>query len=154
MLTIDKQNYYYMEHSFTFLHWSLIDQLIKSQIKIKDLEDAVTEQLLYNILPGGNTVLHLLVSKEKELIRIFNEAHTEEGIRFHVPFLPNILGESPIHKCIEFQRFKSIDTILKYLKYYPSDHHSRAIKDLYGIFVKQELPALIEYLDSRFQQTD
>jgi hypothetical protein len=68
---VDRQNYYYMEHSFTFLHWSLIDQLLKGKIKVKDLEDAVTEQLLYNILPGGNTVLHLLISKEKQLIRMF-----------------------------------------------------------------------------------
>ena len=78
MLTVDKYNYYYFEHSFTFLHWSLIDQILKKQIKIKDLEDPVIEELLYNILPGGNTVLHLLCSIEKELIRLFEESHRDE----------------------------------------------------------------------------
>lgn len=70
-------------------------------------------------------------------MRIFEEAHKDEMIRFHVPFLPNILGESPIHRCLDKQDLKSVDTILKYLKHYPADHHSRAIKDKIGLFLKQ-----------------
>lgn len=81
---------------------------------------------------------------------LFKEAHKNDAIRFHVPFLPNIMGESPIHKCFELKDYKSIDTILRYLKFYPPDHHSRAIKDKYGELVKQQLPGFLEYLDSRF----
>ena len=36
------------------------------------------EELLYNILPGGNTVLHLLGNKEKQMMKIFSEAHKDE----------------------------------------------------------------------------
>ncbi|CDW71088.1 wd-40 repeat protein [Stylonychia lemnae] len=154
MYTTDGENCYYNSHSFTFLHWSIIEQIQKNKLKVKDLEDPVIEQLLYNILPGGNTVLHLLGSKEKQLMRIFQEAHRDDQIRYHMPFLPNILGETPIHRCVEKQDFKSIDTILKYLKLYPSDHHSRGIKDLLGVFVKQQLPGFIDYIDTRFLQTE
>lgn len=95
-------------------------------------------------------MLHLLVSREKELINIFRRAHEDDNIKYHVPFVPNIIGESPIHKCLEFSRFKSIDTIFSFLKYYPPDHHSRAIKDKYGDFVKHNLPGFLDYIDSRF----
>lgn len=105
------------------------------KLTINDLEDSVIEELLYNILPGGNTVLHLLSNKEKELIRIFEVAHQGDKIHFHVPFLPNIAGESPIHKSLDSLDIKSIDTILGYLKYYHIDHHSRAIKDKLWFFV-------------------
>jgi len=44
--------------------------------------------------------------------------------------------------------------ILKYLSLYPADHHSRGIKELLGIFVKNQLPGFIEYIDTRFYQTE
>ena len=80
-------------------------------------------------------------------------AHEDDKIKFHVPFLPNFLGESPIHKCSDNKDYKSIDTILKYLRYYPVDHHSRAIKDKYAMMIEQQLPEFLEYLDTRFLQT-
>jgi hypothetical protein len=63
-MSVDRNSDYYFEHSFTFLHWSIIEQILKRKVKIKNLEDPVIEQLLYNILPGGNTVLHLLCTHE------------------------------------------------------------------------------------------
>ena len=73
----------------------------------------------------------------------------DENIKFHVPFLPNIFGESPIHKFIDLEDYKSVDSLIKFLSIYPSDHHSRAIKDKYGEMVKQQLPCFLEYLDTR-----
>ena len=72
----------------------------------------------------------------------------------HVPFLPNFKGETAIDKCIEKKDYKSIDTILKYLIYYPTDHHSRAIMGLYGDLLEKGLPELLPYIESRFQQTE
>lgn len=66
-----------------------------------------------------------------------------------MPFFPNLAGDTPIHKCISKSDYKSIDTILKYLKEYPIDHHSRGIKELYPIFIEKKLPEFLEYLDSR-----
>lgn len=52
--------------------------------------------------------------------------------KYHVPFLPNFEGKTPLHICVEKKDYKTMDAMLKYLKFYPTDHHSRAIKDLYG----------------------
>jgi hypothetical protein len=57
--------------------------------------------------------------------------------KFDVPFLPNIKGETPIHRCIEKKDYKSIDTILKYLQHYPVDHHSRGLRDVYGDLIEK-----------------
>lgn len=50
--------------------------------------------------------------------------------------------------------FKSINTVLSSLQLYDIDHHSRAIKNVYPLLVQQQLPALLDYLDSRLKQTD
>ena len=73
----------------------------------------------------------------------------DDAIKFHVPFLPNIYGDSPIHKFLELKDYKSVDNVIKFLSIYPSDHHSRAIKDKFGEMVKQQLPSFLEYLDTR-----
>ncbi len=40
--------------------------------------------------------------------------------------------------------------MLNYLKLYPTDHHSRALTHLYCKMIDEEIPELVEYLDSRF----
>jgi hypothetical protein len=103
-------------------------------------------------LPGGNSVLHKLADNETELISLFKISHPNldnPEPTYHVPFLPNLKGETPIHKCIEKLDYKSIDTILKYLKFYPTDHHSRGLRNIYGDLIEKELPEFLPYLDSR-----
>lgn len=48
---------------------------------------------------------------------------------------------------------KTIDLFLKYLKGYDLDHHSRAIKDLYPVFIENEILEFLPYLESRMQIT-
>jgi hypothetical protein len=129
-------------------------------MKVDDLEEEVFTNLLYNVLPGGNTVLHKLAAdKEEELLAVFRRSHPnilEEGSEpsIHVPFLPNLVGKTPIHICIDKTDYKSIDTMLKYLKFYTTDHHSRAIKSTYGELIAKELPEFLPYLESRLQSTE
>lgn len=73
----------------------------------------------------------------------------DKGFKYEVPFLPNLKGETAIHNCIIKQDFKAIDTILKYLGRYPIDHHSRSIKDINWVFIREKLPEYLNYLDSR-----
>ena len=155
LITVDPYKFNFNITSFTFLHWSLIEQIQNKKIEAHELEEDVVRQILYNILPGGNTVLHKLADNENELISLFKISHPDHSEKptIHIPFLPNIRGETPIHKCIHKKDYKSIDTILKYLKYYPVDHHSRGIHDLYGDMIEKGLPEFLNYLDSRFQQT-
>jgi len=47
-----------------------------------------------------------------------------------------------------------MDTMLKHLAGYGIDHHSRAIIDIVPFCIEKQLPSLLNYLDSRLQQTD
>ena len=104
-------------------------------------------------MPGGETLLHKLADKEDEIIALFKICHPDLGNpkpKIHVPFLPNVKGESALHKCADKEDYKSIDTILKYLKFYPTDHHSRCINSLYGDFIEKDVTEFMPYLESRF----
>jgi hypothetical protein len=60
MMTVDPVKWNFNDMSFSFLHWSLIEQIKNGDLEVQDLEPEVVNLILYNILPGGNTVLHLL----------------------------------------------------------------------------------------------
>jgi hypothetical protein len=50
--------------------------------------------------------------------------------------------------------YRSMNMLLEYLAGYGADHHSRAIDKILHVCVKNKLPALSSYLDSRLQQTE
>jgi hypothetical protein len=50
--------------------------------------------------------------------------------------------------------YKSIFSILKYLALYDVDHHSRVLKKVYHVMIKEQLPEIMEYFDSRLVQTE
>jgi ankyrin repeat protein len=114
--------------------------------------------MLYNILPGGNTFLHKISKREDMLLKIFDICHPykngEYTTNYHIPVLPNLKGETALHTCVKNNDFKTLDTMLKYLRLYGIDHHSRSIKDLIPIFIEKQLPEFLSYLDSRMLQTD
>jgi hypothetical protein len=90
---------------------------------------------------------------ESELIGLFQTSHPDFEVdtpKYHVPFVPDYQGKTAIHKCIEKLDYKSIDTMLKYLKFYPVDHHSRGIKNLFSELIDKQVTELPSYLESRF----
>lgn len=111
--------------------------------------------MVYNILPGGDTILHKLFNNGEIITQIFQIAHPNPDkimqMKFHVPFIKNLEHESPMHKCKQKQDIRSLNNMLKYLSGYGIDHHSRAITDLMPFIVEKSLPYLIEYLRSRMQ---
>jgi hypothetical protein len=54
--------------SFTFLHWKIMEQLEKKRLQIELIDNSQIALLFYNILPGGDTVLHKL-SNNGEIIK-------------------------------------------------------------------------------------
>jgi len=88
--------------------------------------------MLYNILPGGDTLFHKIHNRYSEVTKVFDLCHNleESKIKYHVPYLPNFKGLSPIDLCLmnETKEYRQIFSVLKYLKLYPIDHHSRTIK--------------------------
>ena len=111
------------------------------------------ELLCYNILPGGNTILHMLSQNSDMIQKIFKTGHpNEEKLTeqaFHIPFIQNLDHKSPMHICREQQDIRTMDTMLTYLAGYPIDHHSRAIVDLIPFIIDKQLPSFLSYLDSR-----
>lgn len=89
--------------SFTFLHWKIIEQLEYRSIDIDAIDDSQIELLCYNILPKGNTILHLLYKEGDMVEKIFETAHPDEEnrtkMKFHVPFIQNLNHKSPMHNC-------------------------------------------------------
>ena len=77
--------------SFTFLHWRIIEQLEQKKLLMDEIDDSQIEILCYNILPGGDTILHELSANGIFIKKIFEIAHpNEEDIsetKFHIPFI-------------------------------------------------------------------
>eukprot|EP00347_Sterkiella_histriomuscorum_P009906 403339425 len=151
------KNLYIADFSFTFLSWRIIEKLQSSELDIKMFDETMIELICYNILPGGDTILHKLYNSEESVSQIFKMAQPDEEklelIKVHIPFLPNFELKSPMHICKDKQNIKNIDVMLKYLSGYKLDHHSRAIYDLIPYFISRQLPSLSDYLESRVMQT-
>lgn len=61
---VDPRNINFVVHSFTYLDWEIIEQLSQEKINIPDLSKEEIEKMLFNILPGGQTILHKLTINE------------------------------------------------------------------------------------------
>jgi len=59
--------------SFTYLHWSLMHQVGKGEINVTDINENQLQAMLYNILPLGNTTLHLFCENDQpdDVLEIF-----------------------------------------------------------------------------------
>ena len=57
--------------SFTFLHWKMMEQLEDRTLSIELIDNKQIELLCYNILPGGDTILHKLSAHGEVIKKIF-----------------------------------------------------------------------------------
>lgn len=60
LLSFDPTYPDYVNHSFTYFYWKLIEQLENDEIDVEDILDEYLKGLLFTILPGGNTLMHRL----------------------------------------------------------------------------------------------
>lgn len=111
--------------------------------------------MFYNILPHGNTMLHLVHDNGdlmEDLLKVaHHNAEDRSKIGIHIPFLQNIEGKSPIHLCVEGTEYRYINVLLEYLSGYDIDHHSRAIVDALPVMIEHSLPNFVPYLESRIK---
>jgi hypothetical protein len=98
-------------------------------------------------------VLHNLHSRGDVLEKLMKVAHPDvedrKKISIHVPFIPNIEGNSPIHLNSAGREYRYINMYLEFLGGYSIDHHSRAINGELHTMVTHALPNFIPYLKSR-----
>ena len=63
---------------------------------MKNLDSEIVEQLFYNILPRGDTILHIVHRNGELLEELLQRAHDNPDdrrkIKIHIPLLPNIVG--------------------------------------------------------------
>eukprot|EP00347_Sterkiella_histriomuscorum_P017370 403349643 len=143
--------------SFTFLHWNLMEQLESEEIEAYQIDNEQVQRLIYNILPGGNTFMHVLADKSEVIEEILDvcqpNAEDRSEIKYEVPFLVNFEGKSPMDILNDKKDYKGLDMMLQYLAGYDYDHHSRAMQTVLHVLVEHELPAFNPYLESRLLQT-
>jgi len=63
--------------------------MVKKKIKLKSIQPGMIEYMIYNILPGGNTILHKLFESQDKIAKVFRICHPEDKILYHIPFLQN-----------------------------------------------------------------
>ena len=143
--------------SFTFLHWNLMEQLESEEIEAYQIDNEQVQRLIYNILPGGNTFMHVLADKSEVIEEILEvcqpNAEDRSEIKYEVPFLVNFEGKSPMDILNDKKDYKGLDMMLQYLAGYDYDHHSRAMQTVLHVLVEHELPSFNPYLESRLLQT-
>lgn len=128
-----KLDRYVIDQSFTFLHWNLIEQLIKGTLTLKQINDEQLKSLIYNVFPLGETVLHKMATNGPLLDQLFERCHfySDERkrwiARYHLPFLFNFDGVSPMDILSKRNDNRYMDRMLLNLSPYGPDHHSREI---------------------------
>jgi hypothetical protein len=78
----------------------MMEDLPTRKLMTRDISSEQIEALLYNILPGGETIIHRLKSRPFALEQLYNAAQPDQDkrnvIKFHIPFLPDCNGNSPM----------------------------------------------------------
>lgn len=77
--------------SFSYLHWTLIEALHAGKLGVEHLDHELIELMYYNILPHGNTVLHICHDNGDLLEDLLKAAHPHvedrSKIGTHIPFI-------------------------------------------------------------------
>lgn len=77
------------------MHWSIIEQIESGKIPIDELDENLLKNILFNILPGGITLLHKLckASLDEQILKLFKRSQPNKedfkDIKMYVPVIPN-----------------------------------------------------------------
>lgn len=91
----DKLDRFVIDTSFTFLSWNLVEQLQKGTLQVNQINKEQLKCLIYNIFPGGETILHMLANDGKLIEALYYGCHfysdEEKCLKadLHLPFLKN-----------------------------------------------------------------
>lgn len=101
MFAVDDNDMQYVDHSFAFVFLNIMEQLLNGLITFEDLDPLMVETLLFNIFPGGNTILHALHKRERLTRRLIEIAYPtvddEVTIKYYAPIIPNFKKETCLH---------------------------------------------------------
>jgi len=148
---------YRINLSFSFLAWKMTEQIVANELPLDAIDEASFMNMLYNITPTGLTILHQAHNDYELIDDIFKAIHPDPEnpatYTMEIPFLQNVDGISPMDLCLKHGQYTTADLILKYLKHYPFDHHSRALESALPHLVEKEVPEFLPYIESRVRES-
>ena len=121
----------------------MIEQIGQKRLSIGSLKKQFVSQLVFTILPNQETILHYLNDNFVELenfLKVITEdkatsliiqkktEHITLDIN-DIPFLPNLVGNTPLHISVEKNQTRFTDKIVTILADTDFDHHIRFITD-------------------------
>lgn len=74
----DCRSLHVADMSFTFLHWKIIEEINENPKYIDLIDNQQMELLCFNILPGGDTILHKLFKLGEVIAYIYKTAQPNE----------------------------------------------------------------------------
>jgi hypothetical protein len=157
MFTVDlqaaetKTQKYFSDMSFSFLTWRNIERLESKEISIEKLDDDTVLELVFSILPGGDTIFHRLLNlnEVETLDYIAGVVLADTNLSF--PYVRNLENKCPIAYALEKNQYKFINVLIKYLSEMEIDHHSRYIADFLPDILALDLSNFAAYIQSRGQ---
>lgn len=132
-----------------------MEKLKNKTIQVSQIDKNSFQKLIYNILPGGTTLLHYLKDDGNKMAEILKVCHPNPSrkelatIETHIPFLENFEDKSPMDLLCDKPDYKTANIMLQYLACYGIDHHSRSVARNMPKLVEKKLPFLKRYIDSR-----
>ncbi|TNV87078.1 hypothetical protein FGO68_gene14100 [Halteria grandinella] len=139
--------------SFSLFQWNLLDEIKLNQRQAQDLDNSILTELCLNILPGCQTLLHVLQEKPQQLLEIISRISICSDT-FEMPFIKDLEGKTPLHYCVENKISTTAELLVEYLSQAPLDHHSRDIIDIIPNLISMQIPSIVKYFDARILQTE
>jgi hypothetical protein len=69
-----------------------------------------------------------------------------------IPFIPDLKGETPLHKSLSINNTRVTDALIVILKDAEFDHHSRFLVQIYSELLDKVPLSMAKYLDGRLQR--
>ena len=115
--------------AYSFNTWRMIEMLQTNKISIDEISPNLLPQLMQVILPNGQTLTNILIKNcnlnqlEKLICSI---RQSRKGERPLIPFenIPDILGVTPLHECVQNTYTKAAEDILDLMGKNALDNHA------------------------------
>lgn len=106
-----------------------MENLVSGDIKVEDVSIEELKKMVHNILPNGQTMLHILARKPAVLRQIL-EMTEEDGplADCDIPLMLDMDNNSALDILLQKRDLNTIDQILSYMSRQGIDHHSRALQ--------------------------
>jgi hypothetical protein len=107
----------FIEMSFTFYHWKIVEALQKDLIGIQNLKEDEIKLMCLNIFPQANTVIHKLFYEEEYIKRFYEtsrkQSPNQKVGKIQIPFIRNFKGLSPMHYCLQNNNYQAMNCLLE-----------------------------------------